>query len=451
MVKTYKQKKADLLKEFVKKKEEGTVLFNKKSSNLFRVRRKVKKGKINVKHFNQVISIDTLAQTVDVEGMTTYEDFVVILLNKGFVPTVAPELKSITVGGAISGIGVESSSFKYGFVHETVLDMDVLIGRGDIVTCSPRQNSDLFYAIPNSYGTLGYVLRAKLMLAPSKKFVELTRQKFTDYGEYIEAIRKQSLEARINKTHDYVDGLVFNKNKMYLTLGKFVDNPPFVSDYTKMNIFYKSMDKEQDFMKTENYIFRYDTDWFWAAKSMGLENPILRRVFHTLGLLRSDIYKIFLEWDNKYNLSAKLHALQGKKFEHLIQDAEIPIEQAAEFLSWFHENITDRRPLTIGAVIPYSQEAHFTLFPMDPNQVYMNIGYYAAVETNNTKDPNHFNRLFDEKILELNAKKMMYSNSTFSKEEFWKIYDRQAYEQLKQKYDPNNVFLDLYDECVNKR
>ena len=50
---------------------------------------------------------------------------------------VVPELKTITVGGTIVGIGIESSSFKHGFVHEGMLEADILIAAGNVVTIRP--------------------------------------------------------------------------------------------------------------------------------------------------------------------------------------------------------------------------------------------------------------------------------------------------------------------------
>ena len=88
--------------------------------------------------------MDTVAQTADVQGMCTYEDLVDTLLPFGFAPYVVPELKTITLGGAVTGMGVESSCFRNGLPHESVVEMDILTGTGEIVTCSPVKNVDLF-------------------------------------------------------------------------------------------------------------------------------------------------------------------------------------------------------------------------------------------------------------------------------------------------------------------
>ena len=63
--------------------------------------------------------------------------------------------------------------FKYGLVHETVREMEILLADGRIVVCSPsNEHRDLFFGFPNSYGTLGYVLKLRAQVVPVKKYVE---------------------------------------------------------------------------------------------------------------------------------------------------------------------------------------------------------------------------------------------------------------------------------------
>src|SRR5438445_11803689 len=121
----------------------------KSTSNLFRHRDGAHKCKIDVRRFNRVLHIDPDRMLADVEGMTTYETFVDETLKYGLLPTVVPQLKTITTGGAVSGIGIESSSFRFGLVHETVEEMEILLGDGRIVTCSQNENADLFFGFPN--------------------------------------------------------------------------------------------------------------------------------------------------------------------------------------------------------------------------------------------------------------------------------------------------------------
>ena len=57
------------------------------------------------------------------------------------MPAVVPQLKTITLGGAVAGVGIESSSYRHGLVHDTVLELDVLLGDGRVVTCTPTTST----------------------------------------------------------------------------------------------------------------------------------------------------------------------------------------------------------------------------------------------------------------------------------------------------------------------
>ena len=73
--------------------------------------------------------------------MCTYEDLVAATLPYGLSPLVVPQLKTITLGGAVTGLGIESTSFRNGLPHESVLEMDILTGTGEVLTASPRRST----------------------------------------------------------------------------------------------------------------------------------------------------------------------------------------------------------------------------------------------------------------------------------------------------------------------
>ena len=64
--------------------------------------------------------------------------------------------------------------------------------------------------------------------------------------------------------------------------------------------------------------------------------------------------------------------------------------------------------------------------------------------------PGHFNRLIENKVVELGGIKSLYADSYFEEEEFWGLYGRANYEQLKGRYDPKGRLPNLYEKCVNK-
>src|SRR5579884_2282628 len=105
--------------------------------------------------------------------------------------------------------------------------------------CSATENADLFFGLPNSYGTLGYALRLRVKLIPAKRYVHVTHTRFSDPRKYFAAI------AGVRGV-DYLDGAIFNAGEMYLTTGEFSDVAPRVSDYTYMRIYYQSIQSKRE-------------------------------------------------------------------------------------------------------------------------------------------------------------------------------------------------------------
>src|SRR6478735_8653674 len=123
----------------------------KRTSNLFRTRSAIRAPGLDVTGLTNVLSIDTEGLTADVEGMCTYEDLVAATLPFGLAPLVVPQLKTITVGGAATGLGIESTAFRSGLTQDDIVEMDLLTGSGELLTVTPDgEHADLFYGFPNS-------------------------------------------------------------------------------------------------------------------------------------------------------------------------------------------------------------------------------------------------------------------------------------------------------------
>ena len=64
-------------------------------------------------------------------------------MRHGLVPPVVPEFSGITAGRAAQGGAKESSSFKYGTVHDCCLEYEIILGNRELVTASREKNSVL--------------------------------------------------------------------------------------------------------------------------------------------------------------------------------------------------------------------------------------------------------------------------------------------------------------------
>jgi len=419
------------------------VALAKDTSNLFRDRQAGPRQRLEVGRFHHVLQVDAAAGWVDVEGMTPYDALVDATLAHGVMPAVVPQLKSITIGGAAAGVGIEASSFKLGLVHDTLLELEVLLADGSVVLCTPHnKHRDLFFGFANSYGTLGYALRLKARVLPTKRYVQLTHIRHRDAHACF-----RQLEELCSGDADFIDGTVFGPDELVLTVGRFADQAPFVSDYTYERIYYRSLrERDTDYLSVRDFIWRWDTDWFWCSKNLGAQHPLVRRL---LGRerLNSRFYTRVMRWNSRWGLTRALDRLSGRHRESVIQDVDVPIRHAAAFLEFFHREI-GILPVWLCPIHCRKPAGGFTLYPIDPGTVYVNFGFWDVVRRRRAFPAGHHNRLVERKVQELGGIKSLYSESYFPEEEFWRTYHGEAYARLKQRYDPHGRFGDLYQKCV---
>jgi FAD/FMN-containing dehydrogenase len=434
----------------------ATVRLAKATSNLFRVRAKSSAKGLDTSGLTGVISVDPDARTADVAGMCTYEDLVAATLPYGLSPLVVPQLKTITLGGAVTGLGIESTSFRNGLPHESVLEMDILTGTGDVVTASPTVNADLFHAFPNSYGTLGYTVRLKIELEPVKPFVTLRHLRFDSLTDLVSSMDRIIETGGYDGTSvDYLDGVVFSADESYLCLGIKTSTPGPVSDYTGSQIYYQSIrhaaGEKHDRLTIHDYLWRWDTDWFWCSRAFGAQNPIIRRLWPRR-LRRSSFYWKLIGYDQRFDIADRIEKRNGRPpLERVVQDIEVPIGRTAEFLDWFLGNVPIEPiwlcPLRLRDV-PGSTEG-WPLYPIQPHHTYVNVGFWSSVPVGATEGET--NRLIERKVSELDGHKSLYSDAYYSLEEFDALYGGETYKAVKKTYDPDSRLLDLYAKTVQRR
>jgi FAD/FMN-containing dehydrogenase len=435
---------------------DATVRLAKPTSNLFRARAKTSAKGLDVSGLTGVIAVDPDARTADVAGMCTYEDLVAATLPYGLSPLVVPQLKTITLGGAVTGLGIESASFRNGLPHESVLEMDILTGAGDVITASRDQHPDLYRAFPNSYGTLGYSVRLKIELETVKPFVAVRHLRFQSLGDLVTAMdRIIETGGHEGNPVDYLDGVVFSTDESYLTLGFQTGTPGPVSDYTGQQIYYRSIQHDSsaegaakhDRLTIHDYLWRWDTDWFWCSRAFGAQNPRVRRLWPRR-FRRSSFYWKLIAYDQRYNIADRIEQRNGRPpRERVVQDIEVPIERVAEFLDWFLAEVPIE-PIWL-CPLRLRGDADWPLYPIRPQHTYVNVGFWSSVPMG--PEEGHTNKLIERKVSELDGHKSLYSDAYYGQEEFDELYGGETYKTVKKTYDPDSRLLDLYAKAVQRR
>jgi len=436
--------------------ENATVRLAKPTSNLFRARAKNTVQGLDTSGLTGVIAVDPDARTADVAGMCTYEDLVAATLPYGQAPLVVPQLKTITLGGAVTGLGIESTSFRNGLPHESVLEMDILTGTGDVLTASPDQHGDLFRAFPNSYGTLGYSVRLKIELEPVKPFVALRHLRFGSLHNMVATMDRIIETGGLDGGPiDYLDGVVFSADESYLCVGVQTSTPGPVSDYTGQQIYYRSIQhddgEKHDRLTVHDYLWRWDTDWFWCSRAFGAQDPRIRRLWPRRYRRSSFYWKLF-GYAQRFNIADRIEKRNGRPpRERVIQDVELPIERTAEFLDWFLDNVRIE-PLWL-CPLRLRDDGGWPLYPLRPHQTYVNIGFWSSVPVGPDwpSEEGHTNKLIERAVSELDGHKSLYSDAFYSPDKFDELYGGETYKTVKKTYDPDLRLLDLYAKAVRRR
>jgi FAD/FMN-containing dehydrogenase len=254
---------------------------------------------------------------------------------------------------------------------------------------------------------------------------------------------------------DYLDGVVFSADESYLCVGRRTTTAGPVSDYTGKHIYYQSMQHDitpverakDDRLTTHDYFWLWDTDWFWCSRAFGMQNPRLRR-WWPRRYRRSSVYSKIVSMDRQFGVSDRVEARNGRPpRERVVQDVEVPIRRACDFLEWFLDNV----PITPIWLCPLRLRDHdgWTLYPIRPDQTYVNVGFWSSVPAGDSAGTT--NRTIEAKVSELDGHKSLYSDSFYTREEFDELYGGDAYDTVKNSYDPESRLLDLYAKAVQRR
>ena len=407
---------------------------------------------IDTSPLSHVLSVNPTTRTALVEPNVPMDRLIEATLKHNLIPPVVMEFPGITVGGGYAGTSGESSSFKHGFFDRSIKRVEMVLANGKTVECSESENADLFNGAAGTVGSLGVTTQIELQLDEAKKYIEVTYHPISSVAEAIQKIK----EVTADPENDYVDGILFSKDKGAIMTGHMTDtrkgnapvtrfsgaNDPWFYLHVKDVVSHTTKASTTELIPLVEYLFRYDRGGFWVG-AMAFKYFKMPFNKYTRWFLDD-----FLHTRMMYTA---LHASgQSKKF--IIQDLAMPYSTAEQFLQ-YTEKVFDTWPLwlcplrqspapTMHPHLKQNEPRSQTLKPM------LNIGIYGW-------GPSRFddflkvNRALERKVRELGGMKWLYAQTFYSEEEFWNIYDRKWYDTLREKYDATSL-PSVYDKVSPK-
>ena len=397
---------------------------------------------VDISSLKNVLNIDPISRTALVEPNVPMDSLIEATLKHGLIPPVVMEFPGITVGGGYAGSAGESNSFKYGYFDQTINSVEMILANGEVVTASRSHNVDLFKGAAGAMGTLGIATLIELQLIPARKFVQLTYERKSSVQETIEGVKKEIG----NSTNDYVDGILFSKNFGVVMTGKLTDDKPATMKEQSFNHardpwfhlhIQERMNNEPgkscvDYIPLGEYLFRWDRGGFWMGHQAFQYFPFVP-------------FNRWSRWflDDFMHTRMLYRALHGAghSFEHIVQDLSLPYSTAEEFIDYSAAEL-NIWPLWL-CPLREMQAPTFhpsTTLPGPSNNAkpMLNIGLWGP----GSKNRDEFfrqNRQLEKKLADLGGFKVLYSHTYYTETEFWELYDRKWYENLRSKYSATSL------------
>ena len=385
--------------------------------------------------------------------MISFEDLVDKLLPYNMIPACVPEFKGITVGGSLQGLAAESTSFKYGFVHDAIIGFEAILGDGSVKWCSANTNSDLFYGLPGTFGSIAIVTRIKMLCIKSAPYVLLQCSVTNNINQCVQSLNyiqdnekdevdfiegfgySRSLYAACKgqflSTNDYIKLITNSHNFKYLTCLNYGDKWFFNQIYDEI----KRKNPNYLIYPLKDYLFRHDRGSFWMASY---------RIPQCIGRWMGSL----LDSTNMFKL-ANMLPWAFPKSVIVLQDFMLPRGRVSVFHDEMQNNLGGLYPLWFLPMHNYRQKQGIFTAPKT-NENLINIGMYGIPRAKGYKFIKN-NMDLEVLLYHCNGRKVFYSHSFYDKKFFYnELYDGEKYFNLRQKYKVNNAFHEIFDKIITK-
>ncbi len=141
---------------------------------------------IDMRGLNRVLELDVEAMTVRVQAGARWKDVQRAADDYGLAVQVMQTYSNFTVGGSLS-VNCHGRYIGLGPIVLSVRSILLMLHDGELISASPTDNADIFYAAIGGYGALGIIVETTLSLATNTRIERLSRKMaLDDYPDFFQ-------------------------------------------------------------------------------------------------------------------------------------------------------------------------------------------------------------------------------------------------------------------------
>ena len=348
------------------------------------------------------------------------------------MPLVVPQLKTITLGGAVTGLGIESTSLRNGMPHESVIEMEILTGDGRVVTRhrGQRARRRCSAASPTPTARSATPCRSPSSSSRCSRSCTCATSASAAPEACMDAIATDRGRRQLRRSPGRLRGRHrVQPDELYLTVGAFSEVAPWRSDYTGQQIYYQSI------RRTEGGL----PDHPRLPVALG----------HRLVLVLAGIRRAESRHPHGSGRAGTAAPMSTASLSHSTAGTACPRDQRAAGRRCPRERHPGRGdpgrawrrvPQVLrragrdepGLDVPASvarrrRPGRFTR--CSPDEVYVNFGFWGTVAAARRSCRRLLQPAIEDKVSALGGHKCLYSTSFYAEDDFWARYNGPAVRQ----------------------
>jgi len=421
--------------------------------------------RINVGHLDHILEIDEANMTITCEPGVNMGDITNVLLPRKLALLCQVEMESLTIGGLSMGLGMETNSHVIGWFQETVEQFEIVTAENPprALKVTRESDPDLFYSLPHSVGTLGFLTSVKVRLTRTLPYVRM-KYIMTKTAEELQDTMTKLGEGIDEKAPEFLEATSYSKHTAVVQCGEMCEAPTGKDKklVNYINLWYKPFyfkhlekllddghDTYEEIIPLKHYYHRFTRSIFWEIEDMipFSNHPLYRFFWGWLGAPEIGLLKLFQGPVIRKN----------SVYAHVVQESCMPVRRLAEGLDKFEE-WWDIYPLLLFPLRTYDRgERSGFLNPHGKNLapgdkkwgIWVDLAAYGvpkSVREGGTFDAKKIVREFHDWTEDVGGWCCYYTDLFCTRKEYRQMFDHTLWDKCRVRFNANTAFPEPFDK-----
>ena len=341
---------------------------------------------------------------------------------------------------------MDQSGHRHGLFQHICRSYELVLADGSLVQCSPQSDPELFYSIPWSYGTIGFLTKVEIEIVPSRRFIRLDYIPVYSLEQLVETLEG---ELERSDSPQFVECLVYSRDQAVVMTGNMVDccDPDKLNEaglwhkpwfYKHAQTFFQS-GPQTEYLPLQDYYHRHSRSMFWELEDLipfgnnvvfrylagWLMPPKVSLLKLTQGKTLKRLYESKHMIQVCKDLSLKL-SIKDRLIIYHLQDMLVPLTELRNSMELLDREL-ELSPIWLCPVKLLARPG-LLRSPSSRDEMFVDIGLYGLPQRDHFHSEKTLRKL-EEFVRNIGGFQMMYADSYMTREEFREMFDHTLYDR----------------------